>query len=206
MTAQEERIIQVATKLFLKNGVKSVTIDRIVKELHTSKRTVYKHFPDKTALLKACLAVYHEKVKGENEDIIAESENAIAAMGKLLHHIIRRANVVNPNFFNDILHYYPGLLNASYRNTGNFAHQNLADLATWGIEDGVFVKDMDAEVTAKTVLIMLKLLKDTSQFPLEKFSKERLTFGILIPYLKGLCTEKGLEILQMEEELFRVTL
>ncbi len=206
MITQQERIIHTATKLFLKNGVKSVTIDRIVKELHTSKRTVYKHFPDKTALLKACLAVYHEKVKGENTALITASENAITAMGKLLHHIIRRANVVNPNFFNDILHYYPGLLNESYRNTGNFAHQNLADLAEWGIKDDVFVKDMDVEVTAKTVLIMLKLLKDTNQFPLEKFSKERLTFGILIPYLKGLCTKKGLEILTMEEELFRVTI
>jgi len=206
MKSQEERIIHTATKLFLKNGVKSVTIDRIVKELHTSKRTVYKFFPDKTALLKACLAVYHTKVKAENEQMIEEADNAITAMGKLFHHIIRRANVVNPNFFNDILHYYPGLLNESYRKTGNFAHQNLADLAAWGINDGVFVKDMDVEVTAKTVLTMLKLLKDTNQFPLEQFSKERLTFGILIPYLRGLCTEKGLEILQMEEELFRVTI
>jgi len=82
----------------------------------------------------------------------------------------------------------------------------LADLAAWGLKDGIFVKDMDVEVTAKTVLAMLKLLKDTNQFPLEQFSKERLTFGILIPYLRGLCTEKGLEILQMEEELFRVTI
>ena len=206
MLNQEERIIQTATKLFLQYGVKSVPIDRIVKELHTSKRTVYKHFPDKTTLLKACLAVYHQKVKGENEATIQESENAIAAMGKLLHQIIRRANVVNPNFFNDILHYYPGLLNESYRNTGNFAHQNLEDLAQWGIEDGLFHKDMDIEVAAKTVLNMLKMLKDTSQFPLEDFSKERLTFGILIPYMRGLCTKKGLEVLEMEEELFRVTI
>ncbi len=206
MITQEERIIHTATKLFLKNGVKSVTIDRIVKELHTSKRTVYKFFPDKTALLKACLAVYHAKVKAENDQMIKEADNAIAAMGKLYYHIIRRANVVNPNFFNDILHYYPGLLNESYKDTGNFAHQNLEDLAEWGLKDGIFVKDMDVEVTAKTVLAMLKLLKDTNQFPLEKFSKERLTFGILIPYLRGLCTEKGLEILQMEEELFRVTI
>lgn len=206
MITQAERIIHTATKLFLKNGVKSVTIDRIVKELHTSKRTVYKHFPDKTALLKACLAVYHEKVKTENEVIIAESENAIAAMGNLLQQIIRRANVVNPNFFNDILHYYPGLLNESYRNTGNFAHKIFEDLAKWGIEEGIFDKALDVEVTVKTVLMMLKLLKDTSQFPIEQFSKERLTFGILIPYMKGLCTEKGLDILTMQEELFRVTL
>ncbi|MFK7979536.1 MAG: TetR/AcrR family transcriptional regulator [Saprospiraceae bacterium] len=206
MITQQERIIHIATKLFLKNGVKSVTINRIVKELHTSKRTVYKHFPDKTALLKACLAVYHEKVKTENEAIIADSENAIAAMGNLLQQIIRRANVVNPNFFNDILHYYPGLLNESYRNTGNFAHKIFEDLAHWGIAEGIFDKDVDVEVTVKTVLNMLKLLKDTRQFPVEEFSKERLTFGILIPYMKGVCTTKGLEILEMQEELFRVTL
>ena len=201
-----DRIIQVATQLFLQNGVKSVTIDRIVKELHTSKRTLYHHFSDKNDLLEACLAVYHAQVKQENEAIIAEADNAIAAMGHLLHQIIRRANVVNPNFFNDILHYHPGLLNESYRNTGNFAHKNLEDLAEWGVKAGLFNEYLDIDVAAKTVLVMLKLLKDTHQFPLEKFSKERLTFGMLIPYLRGLCTPMGLEILSMEEELFRVAL
>ena len=41
-------IIKKATQLFLSYGVKTVTIDKIVKELHTSKRTIYKHFKDKT--------------------------------------------------------------------------------------------------------------------------------------------------------------
>ena len=201
-----DHIIKTATKLFLKNGVKSVTINRIVKELHTSKRTVYNHFEDKIDLLKACLATYHAAVKQENEHIIEESDNAIEAMGHLLQQIIKRANVVNPNFFNDILHYYPGLLHKSYRNTGNFAHKNFEDLAKWGAADGIFKNDIDIEVTTKTVLAMLKMLKDNDLFPIEKYSKERLTFGILIPYMKGLCTEKGLEILSMQEELFKVTL
>ena len=199
-------IIQTATKLFLRNGVKTVTIDRIVKELHTSKRTVYNHFKDKTSLLTACLATYHLEIKKENDEIIEEAENAIEAMGHLLQPIIKRANVVNPNFFNDILHYYPGLLNQSYRKTGNFAHKNFEYLAEWGVEDGIFKKDIDIDVTTKTVLAMLKMLKDNDLFPIEKYSKERLTFGILIPYMQGLCTENGLEILEMQEELFRVTL
>ena len=201
-----DHIIKTATKLFLRNGVKTVTIDRIVKELHTSKRTVYNHFKDKTALLTACLATYHVAIKEENEQMIDEAENAIEAMGYLLQHIIKRANVVNPNFFNDILHYYPGLLNQSYRKTGNFAHKNFEFLAEWGVKDGIFKKDMDVAVTSKTVLAMLKMLKNNDLFPIEEYSKERLTFGILIPYMAGLCTEKGLEILEMQEELFRVTI
>lgn len=201
-----ERIIETATDLFVKNGVKSVTINRIVKELHTSKRTIYNHFEDKTDLLKACLAVYHARVKKENEEIIESSDNAIEAMGYLHQKIVRRSHQVNPNFFTDILHYYPGLLHESYRSTGNFAHQQLVDLAEWGIKDGIFREDMDVDVTVKTVLAMLKLLKDNDQFPVAEYSKERLTFGILVPYMRGLCTSRGTELLEMQEELFRVSI
>lgn len=199
-------IISTATKLFLEHGVKSITIDRIVKELHTSKRTIYSHFKDKTALLRACLAVYHSRIKEENETVINDSENAIEAMARLHQHIVRRASMVNPNFFNDILHYYPGMLQESYRNTGNFAHQELIDLAEWGIQDGIFLKDIDIEVATKTVLILLELLKDNDRFPITQYSKERLTFGVLVPYLRGVCTEKGIEILNQQEELFKVSI
>ncbi|MCB0592471.1 MAG: TetR/AcrR family transcriptional regulator [Lewinellaceae bacterium] len=200
-----EFIIDTATQLFVKHGVKTITLDRLVKELHTSKRTIYTHFKDKTDLLEACLAVYHARVWKENEDIIQSSENAIEAMGHLHQRIVSRTYNVNPNFFSDIIHYYPGLLHESYRKTGNFAHQQLVLLAEWGIEDGIFQEDMDVEVVGKTVLSLLKLLKDNDLFPAVEFSKERLTFGILLPYMRGLCTAKGIELLEMQEELFRVS-
>lgn len=199
-------IIDVATKQFLKNGVKTVTMDRLVRELHTSKRTIYQHFSDKTELLRACLADYHMKVRAENEEIIQSSSNAIEAIGHLHHRIVRRASQVNPNFFNDILHYYPGLLNESYRKTGNFAHQELAYLAKWGIQDGIFIEDLDIEIAVKTVLVLLNLLKDNDQFPIEKYSKERLTFGILVPYMRGVCTPKGVRLLEEQEALFHISI
>lgn len=201
----KELIIKTALKLFLDNGVKTVTVDRLVKELHTSKRTVYTHFKDKNELLRACLSQYHTRIRQENEAVIDSSDNAIEAMAYLHQHIVRRAGQVNPNFFNDILHYHPGLLSESYSKTDNFAHQQLVYLAKWGIQDGIFVPDMDLEVVVKTVLSLLEFLKDNDRFPIEKFSKERLTFGILVPYMRGLCTPEGIELLKMQEELFRVT-
>jgi len=200
----QEIIVETATKLFLQNGVKVITLDRIVKELRTSKRTIYQHFEDKTALLKACLHTYNVGVKAENEAIIQSSDNAIEAMAHLHQKIVRRSHLVNPNFFNDILYYYPGLLHESYEAAGNFAHQQLIELAKWGIQDGIFPTDLDVEVVVKTVLAMQKMLKDNQLFPVTEFSKERLTFNILLPYLRGLCTPKGVELLQVQEGLFRI--
>jgi len=201
-----DHIIEAAYDLFVKHGVKSITVNRIVQELHTSKRTIYTHFEDKTALLKACLDNYHKKVRQENQEIIQSSDNVIEALGYLHQRIVRRSYLVNPSFFSDILHYYPGLLNDSYKNNGNFAHQQFMELAQWGIEDGIFRDDMDKEVVGKTVLTMLKMLKDNDMFPVTQFSKERLTFAILVPYMRGLCTAKGIELLKVQEELFKVAL
>jgi AcrR family transcriptional regulator len=200
----KELIIETALKLFMQNGVKTITIDRIVKELHTSKRTIYSHFEDKVTLLQACLDVYNAKVRAENEEVIRSSDNVIEAMGHLHQKIVRRSHQINPNFFSDIIHYYPGLLQESYRRNGNYAHQQLVELAHAGIKDDIFQKDMDVAVVGKTVLKLLKMLKDNELFPPTEFSKERLTFGIMVPYLRGLCTDKGIKLLHIQEELFMV--
>lgn len=202
----KELIIKSAMKIFLSQGVKTVPLDRLAKDLRTSKRTIYQHFENKTELLKACLADYHKQIKKENQEIIDNSRNAIEAMGHLFQQILLRSSMVNPNFFNDIIHYYPGLLNESYQETGNFAHQQLKDMASWAIKDDIFLADMDTEVATKTVLSLLKLLKDNNQFPVTEYSKERLTFGILLPYMRGLCTEKGQRLLNRQEELYRVSI
>ena len=202
----KEFIIETATRLFMQHGVKTITIDKIVKELRTSKRTIYNHFKDKVTLLEACLDVYNAKVRAENEEIIKSADNVIEAMGHMHQKIVHRAHQVNPNFFSDIIHYYPGLLNESYKRNGNYAHQQLVDLAKEGIADGIFPENMDVEVVGKTVLKLLKMLKDNELFPVTEFSKERLTFGIMVPYLRGLCTEKGIKLLQIQEELFIVPL
>jgi len=202
----KEHIIETAYNLFVRHGVRTITINRIVQELHTSKRTIYNHFEDKTALLTACLDNYHCKVRKENQEIIESSDNVIEALGYLHQRIVRRSHSVNPSFFSDILHYYPGLLNQSYKANGNFAHKQFMELAQWGIDDGIFRPDMDKDVVSKTVLMMLKMLKDNDQFPITEFSKERLTFAILVPYMRGLCTNKGIKLLSIQEELFKVTL
>ena len=71
---------------------------------------------------------------------------------------------------------------------------------------GLFITVEGVEGVGKTVLAMLKLLKNIKAFPIAEYSKERLTFGILVPYMRGLCTPKGIKLLEIQEELFRVSI
>lgn len=198
-------ILAKASDLFFKYGERTVTIEKIAKELHTSKRTFYNNFTDKEDLLRLCVQSYFAKVREENEQLIASANNAIEALGKLNFQITKRATAANPSFFEDINNYYPNLLKEAYRENGHFAHNNVVYLADWGIQDGIFFEDMDIEVTTRTVLTLLELMKDTDKFPVGEFSKKRLTFGIMVPYLRGMCTQKGREILEAQKELFGIT-
>ncbi len=200
----KELIIETASELFLKNGVKTVTLERIAKEMHTSKRTIYNHFEDKNELLRACIQMYYAQVRKENEEVISKANNAIEAIGHINFFIIKRASLANPNFFYDILTYYPKLLKEAYRDNGHFAHENFTALAKWGIRDGLFLQDMDIDVTMKTVQFLLDLTRDTDKFPVDQYSKNRLTFGIMLPYLRGMCTVTGIRVLEEQKNLFGV--
>lgn len=54
-TELQQRIIKQATRMFLCNGIKSVTMDMIASQLGISKRTLYENFKEKNELLLACL-------------------------------------------------------------------------------------------------------------------------------------------------------
>jgi TetR/AcrR family transcriptional regulator, cholesterol catabolism regulator len=46
-----ERILKAAEELFMKFGIRRVTMDEIASELGISKKTIYLHFEDKDAIV-----------------------------------------------------------------------------------------------------------------------------------------------------------
>jgi AcrR family transcriptional regulator len=47
--------VDAAFEKFRKFGIRRVTIEEIARELRISKKTIYQHFPDKEALVRACV-------------------------------------------------------------------------------------------------------------------------------------------------------
>lgn len=198
----KEYIIEITTQLYLKNGVKSVTIADITKELSTSKRTIYNHFLDKTDLMQACIEQYLASIRSNNDEIINTSSSAIEAMGMIHQQILKRADYSETNFYKDILKYFPSVLKDSYEKNSKFAFRELLYLAKWGVKDGLFRKDLDPEVTMAAVQALLKLCNNSKVFPLKEFPKARITEGVMVAYLRGLCTEKGLFEVEKQKHLY----
>ena len=63
--------------MFLKLGFKSVTMDDIACEMCISKKTIYKYFQNKEALIEEGTEEVHQRIQLMMDEIAAQNFNAI---------------------------------------------------------------------------------------------------------------------------------
>ncbi len=100
--ASRQRIVEAARAHFFSHGFRSVTMDDLAEELAISKKTLYAHFPSKTALLEAVLAHKFADVEAKLEEITrAYPHDFPAALHELLANTQRELNEIKPPFVRD---------------------------------------------------------------------------------------------------------
>jgi len=186
------KIINGASQLFVKYGIRSITMDMIAEQLGTSKRTIYENFTDKDELLNSCLEAAIKKQKKLSEEIIQSSENIVDATFKFIKHIINIYQLINPLFFFDIQKYYPELYNSRVKGNEKWNVDRSVELLNTGIQEGLFRKDINIEIVAILITEQFKMLNNAEIFPIDKFSKIEVFENIVINFMRGISSDKGL--------------
>ena len=80
-------IMETATRLFWKHGLRRVTIEEICQEAKVSKMTFYKYFPSKTELAKEIM----QKMFDENMKVFDELMLSDIPFEEKMHRQIKQA-------------------------------------------------------------------------------------------------------------------
>lgn len=78
----KDRILKVAKQKFLKNGFYKVSMDSLVRELRTSKSSLYNHFSSKEELVKAVIDVLNSEINTRLHEIL--NDDKLSFKGKLI--------------------------------------------------------------------------------------------------------------------------
>ncbi|WP_434771928.1 TetR/AcrR family transcriptional regulator [Pseudomonas entomophila] len=73
MSTAKEKLLTTALQLFIKEGVQSVGIDKVIRVSGVSKMTLYKYFPSKDNLIEEALTLYHYQIIVELQHCLAEA-------------------------------------------------------------------------------------------------------------------------------------
>jgi AcrR family transcriptional regulator len=64
-----QRILDAATELFYREGINATGVERLATESSVSKRTLYQHFPSKTAVVEAYLRSIEQRVANPTQPL-----------------------------------------------------------------------------------------------------------------------------------------
>lgn len=196
----KERIVSEAAAMFIRNGIKSITMDDIACNLGVSKRTIYELFKDKNELLTECLEHHISINMSENLKILAESQNMIEAMLKFLKRGTEAMEEINFSFFTDLQKYHPKVFKDIV--VAN-RHKNIdftMSMLQRGIDEGVFRNNIKTELVAIMLREQIDLMSKPDIFPYSKYSRSEVFTSIVINFTRGISTPKGTELM---DELLR---
>ena len=95
------RILQAARKLFGEQGLMAPTMEQIAAEANVGVATVYRHFGDKTGLLRSFMQTFHPRLPTEPEDTSGDLATDLAQLVKtMIEFVLEHRDMVQLSFSN----------------------------------------------------------------------------------------------------------
>lgn len=180
-----------ALDLFSQHGIKSVSMDDIARNMGISKRTIYEFFEDKETLLVKGIEYNHKKMK---QVLIELEEGPYSVVEEIIlfyEECMKRPRWYNRKFYDDLKR-YPKALELNEKNKAEFSKKCMK-LFSRGVKEGVFQKGINFEIVTLLAKEQIKMIRPTGAFLNHSVSEVYKT--VLFTFLRGICTEKGLAIL-----------
>ena len=188
----KERIIENASMLFLRNGIKSMTMSDIANEMGISKRTLYEVFRDKEDLLEECLDYQHTKADKEIKRLTEDSENVIDTLIRLYAQNFHQVFSVSKSLINDLKKYHGHL----FRKIEERRKEGIYDfipLLKKGVEQGLIRNDINFEIMMWLLKTQFNAILDETAVPTGKYSINQFVQAIIQNFLRGIATPLGNE-------------
>ena len=190
-----ENIINKATELFLTLGFKSVTMDDIANELGISKKTIYVHFENKTKLVEATTFEMFELISKGIDDICVLERDPIEEMYVIKKLVLEHLKDETSSPYHQLQKYYPKFFNSLRSKQYGLMEKCVADNLNRGIALGLYRDNLEVEFISKIYFTCIMALRDNQLFPLHNSSMSSLMNHYLDYHVRGICTSKGLEVL-----------
>jgi AcrR family transcriptional regulator len=192
MDEKLDRILSESTRLFKKNGIRSVSMDDSSKELGMSKKTIYQYFANKTELVEKVLAYMHEK---ERIPCIGEDTTNMNAIDILLA-VSRNVSVqlkdMNPINAYELQKYYPAIYREFIIRKRDHVFEQVKQNFTQGIAEGIYRNDLDIDLVARLYIQKLVDVHDPEFLSSTNFGFEKVFQVMFDNHIRGIANAVGL--------------
>jgi|SRR5690554_244553 len=194
----KDRIIEKAGELFFEYGIKNISMDELASSLGISKRTIYENFKDKEDILRFLITKLSNERNKIFKEFLEEGLNVVEIFIKVIE-IQMDMPVSSAKFIQDIYKYYPKITKLLQENIEK-NNEFLQNFLFKGIGQGYIREDLNVEVTAFLVEESTYTYIRASYMEKPPFSFSDLFYTMMINFVRGISTEKGIKIIDAHLE------
>lgn len=193
---QREIILDKAMELYLQFGLRSVSMDQIANELGISKKTIYRFFDSKSALVHEGILKMTDEVKCFTDQILTTVKNPIEEIFTMHFAMQEYFTPTHERMLFQLKKYFP----ETYRHLQKVKEEEIINATLEnlkrGMKEGFYRDDFDPEVIARLYLGQAQIIMNDDFFWSDDLDKKELRNQALHYHLHGILSEKGRQTLE----------
>ena len=187
----KELIVESSKNLFMKFGIKSISMDDIAKNLGMSKKTIYNFVTNKDDLVFDVLQSFIKDEKVIINQITQTAQNAIEEMASIARYVLQHMRKMKPSLTYDLKKYHTKSWNYLNFDHFNFIETIIQKNLKRGKEEGLYRSEIDEIMLSKIYISLARVIVDEDFFPIKKYDKSDIYKNFFDYHINGIMNEKG---------------
>ena len=193
MDLKEEILIR-SEQLFMKVGIKSVTMDDVSRELGISKKTLYQHFENKDQLVDEVVKTHVERERTCTDEICEGAKDALEEMVRIGVFLASTIEDVSQSTLFDLQKYHFKTWKILMSKQDEHIINSIVRNMKKGIGEGHYRKDVNLEVIARIYAKATYMVVDEMSNPNSKFSRREMIWELHNYHIHSIATPEGLRL------------
>lgn len=206
MDEKVERILSESLRLFKKNGIRSVSMDDVAKELGMSKKTIYQYVDNKQDLVEMVLNYMLDKENAVCIDGDITKMNAIDILLAVSRNVSQQMKDLNPINAFELQKYYPSIFREFVIRKRDHVFEQVKRNFVQGIEEGIYRNDLDVDLVARLYIQKLVDVHDPEFLSSVNFGFEKVFQVMFDNHIRGIANTEGLAYYEKQIKMSNINI
>jgi AcrR family transcriptional regulator len=204
MNEDLKQILAKVRELYMRYGIKSITMDDVASTLSISKKTLYKHVTDKEDLVGKFVDQEIDIQRADSSCILNGNHNAIEELlmvSKMVNHKLKE---INPSTEYDLRKYYPLHFQRLTLTRRERMYNSIVTNIKKGKGEGLYREELNEDIIGKLQVSRIESMMNNEVFTIDEFTSPKFFQEIFTYHIRGIANEKGIELLENELKKFDI--
>ncbi|WNW02398.1 TetR/AcrR family transcriptional regulator [Tenacibaculum sp. HL-MS23] len=190
----KNHILKVSQELFFSFGIQNISMDDIANKCGVSKKTIYKHYKNKSDLLNQTIKLQVEELIAIIKKTSASSRNALEELHSFFKYVNGISFLISPVYGRELKKYYPNKYMEIFSYKDDiiipFIYRNIQK----GISEGLYKKEINNQEICSSFNNISKIIF-TSDLSFDAQTNKNAVCFLNSLFMHRIVSIQGLEVL-----------